>query len=54
MAKTYRVGLVGCGRMGCTIDDEVKDRPNAHLYMPYSHAAALVAAVHQLSPQYHR
>jgi predicted dehydrogenase len=43
MAKTYRVGLVGCGRMGCTIDDEVKDRPNAHLYMPYSHAAALVA-----------
>jgi predicted dehydrogenase len=43
MPKTYRVGLVGCGRMGATIDDEVKDRPNAQLYLPYSHAAAIVA-----------
>lgn len=43
MASTYRVGLVGCGRMGTTIDDEVKDRPNAHLFLPYSHAAAIVA-----------
>ncbi len=43
MPKTYRAGLVGCGRMGATIDDEVKDRPNSHLYLPYSHAAALVA-----------
>ena len=43
MATTYRVGLIGCGRMGATIDDEVKNRPNAHLYLPYSHAAAIVA-----------
>lgn len=43
MAATYRVGLVGCGRMGATIDDEVRDRPNSELYLPYSHAAAIVA-----------
>jgi predicted dehydrogenase len=43
MASTYRVGLVGCGRMGTTIDDEVRDRPNAALFLPYSHAAAVVA-----------
>lgn len=43
MPPTYRVGLIGCGRMGATIDDEVKDRPNSHLYLPYSHAAAIVA-----------
>ena len=43
MAPTYRVGLVGCGRMGTTIDDEVRDRPNAALFLPYSHAAAVVA-----------
>jgi len=29
--------------MGATIDDEVKDRHNAHLYLPYSHAAAIAA-----------
>ncbi|HJP31343.1 MAG TPA: Gfo/Idh/MocA family oxidoreductase [Candidatus Latescibacteria bacterium] len=40
---TYRVGLVGCGRMGTTIDDEVRDRPNTRLFLPYSHAAAVVA-----------
>jgi len=40
---TYRVGLVGCGRMGTTIDDEVRDRPNSELFLPYSHAAAVVA-----------
>jgi len=43
MTRIYRVGLVGCGRMGATIDDEVKDRPNSHLFLPYSHAAAVVA-----------
>ncbi len=43
MSTTYRVGLIGCGRMGATIDDEVKNNPNAHLYLPYSHAAAIVA-----------
>ena len=44
MTRTYRVGLVGCGRMGATIDDEVKDRPNSHIFLPYSHAAAIVAS----------
>ena len=44
MPVKYRVGLVGCGRMGATIDDEVKDRPNAHIFLPYSHAAAIVAS----------
>ncbi len=43
MVKRYRVGLVGCGRMGATIDDEVRDRPNSFLWLPYSHAAALTA-----------
>jgi predicted dehydrogenase len=44
MPETYRASLVGCGRMGATIDDEVKDRPDSKLYMPYSHAAALEAS----------
>ena len=43
MANNYRVGLVGCGRMGTTIDDEVRDRPDSDLFLPYSHAAAVVA-----------
>ncbi len=44
MPVTYRVGLIGCGRMGATIDDEVKDRPHSHIFLPYSHAAAIVAS----------
>ena len=43
MARTFKVCLIGCGRMGATIDDEVKDRPDSHLYLPYSHAAAICA-----------
>lgn len=43
MARTYRVGLVGCGRMGATIDDEVRDHPQSALFLPYSHAAAVAA-----------
>ncbi len=43
MSKTYRAGLIGCGRMGATIDDEVRDRPHSDLFLPYSHAAALAA-----------
>jgi scyllo-inositol 2-dehydrogenase (NAD+) len=43
MGKTHKVCLIGCGRMGATIDDEVKDRPNSHLWLPYSHAAGYVA-----------
>lgn len=38
MSTTYRVGIVGCGRMGGSIDDEVLDYPACIL--PYSHAAA--------------
>ncbi|MFC1716380.1 Gfo/Idh/MocA family protein [Candidatus Poribacteria bacterium] len=43
MRKIYRVCLIGCGRMGATIDDEVKDRPHSNLWIPYSHAAGHVA-----------
>lgn len=43
MSRTYRAGLIGCGRMGATIDDEVRDRPHSELFLPYSHAAALAA-----------
>lgn len=43
MRKTYKVCLIGCGRMGTTIDDEVKDHPKSELWLPYSHAAGYVA-----------
>ncbi|MBD3182808.1 hypothetical protein GF312_10995 [Candidatus Poribacteria bacterium] len=43
MDKIYKVCLIGCGRMGATIDDEVKDRPHSQRWMPYSHAAGYVA-----------
>lgn len=43
MPKSYRAVLVGCGRMGATIDDEVRDRPDSFLWLPYSHAAGHVA-----------
>ncbi len=35
---TYRVGVIGCGRMGSTIDDEVQG--NASVILPNSHTAA--------------
>ena len=44
MAKRYRACLVGCGRMGATIDDEVRDRPHIFLWIPYSHAAGYIAS----------
>ena len=43
MPKQYRVGLVGCGRMGATIDDEVRDQPHSDMWIPYSHAAGYTA-----------
>lgn len=43
MAQTYRACLIGCGRMGATIDDEVRGRPDSELFLPYSHAAAIEA-----------
>src|SRR5437879_1105406 len=43
MPKTYRACLIGCGRMGATIDDEVRDHPDSFRWLPYSHAAACAA-----------
>lgn len=33
---SYRAALIGCGRIGVTIDDEVEEKPNTVL--PFSHA----------------
>ncbi len=41
--KQYRVGIVGCGRMGGTIDDEVTQEDQWWQYRPVSHAAAYQA-----------
>lgn len=35
---TYRVGVIGCGRIGSTIDEEVQG--NASVILPFSHTAA--------------
>lgn len=35
---TYRVGVIGCGRIGSTIDDEVQG--NTSVILPFSHTAA--------------
>ena len=43
MSTRYTVGLIGCGRMGATIDDEVRDHPHNYLWLPYSHAAGYSA-----------
>ena len=37
----YRVCIIGCGRMGGTIDEEVQGSP--HGALPYSHAAGYTA-----------
>lgn len=37
---TYRVGVIGCGRIGSTIDDEVQG--NTSVILPFSHTAAYV------------
>ncbi len=39
---SYRVCLVGCGRMGATIDDEIAD-PKRDVWIPFSHAAGYAA-----------
>ena len=39
--RQYRVCLIGCGRMGGTIDEEVQGTP--HGALPYSHAAGYTA-----------
>ena len=43
MPRTYRTCLIGCGRMGATIDDEVANRADSFIWLPFSHAAAAVA-----------
>ena len=43
MPRTYKACLIGCGRMGATIDDEVAGRPDSFIWQPFSHAAAAVA-----------
>jgi predicted dehydrogenase len=35
---TYRVGVIGCGRIGSTIDDEVQG--NTSVLLPFAHTAA--------------
>src|SRR3954447_13577204 len=40
MAEPLRAAIVGCGRMGGTIDDEVHHTP---IVLPYSHAATYAA-----------
>ncbi len=42
MSDTYRVAVVGLGRMGSTIDDEVRDLPG--VWIPYSAASAACAS----------
>ena len=36
----FRVGVIGCGRMSSTIEDEVQGPRRGGLVLPYSHAAA--------------
>lgn len=43
MTITYRAAVVGCGRMGSTIDDQMTNRPDRELWVPMSHAAAFNA-----------
>jgi predicted dehydrogenase len=42
-ARPYRAGIVGCGRIASTIQDEFEGRPGLQLF-PYSHAGAYAAA----------
>ena len=46
MPRPYRACLIGCGRMGATIDDEVRDSSAGAVLIPYSHAAGYVASEH--------
>ena len=38
--EKLRVGIVGCGRMTSTIEDQVQGRRLGGMKLPYSHAAA--------------
>ncbi len=39
----YRVGIIGCGRMGGTIDDEVTGSSHADFVLPYGHVNGYAA-----------
>lgn len=41
--RKVRFGLVGCGHIGVTAEDKVHDWIDAHLWVPYSHAAAITS-----------
>ena len=48
MGKVYKVGIIGCGRMADTIEDEQLERRKKHPYrgglvLPYAHAAGYAA-----------
>ena len=43
MEKIYRAALIGCGRMGVTIDDEMEARTGKNPWFPHAHGAAVVA-----------
>lgn len=43
MARSYRTCLIGCGRMGATIDDEIRGHPHRTPTLPWAHAAGVVA-----------
>jgi len=47
MAATYKACLVGCGRMGGTIDDELTGRLYHGCNLPFTHAGAC-GAVHRI------
>lgn len=44
MPKQYKACLIGCGRMGATIDDEIRGHPYRTVTLPWAHAAGFVAA----------
>lgn len=44
MSHPFRACLIGCGRMGTSIDDEIRGHPNRTPTLPWAHAAGFVAS----------
>lgn len=44
MPQQYKACLVGCGRMGATIDDQIRGHPYRTATLPWAHAAGFGAA----------
>ena len=38
----FRVGIIGCGRMASTIEDEVQGLQRGGLILPYCHAGGYI------------